>query len=64
MLIGNNHFYTTDWWGLGSLTYEMIVGIPPFYHDDQSKISKKICKSPVKFPSDNYLVIFTSFLFM
>ena len=25
------HAFPVDWWALGILTYEMIVGFPPFY---------------------------------
>ena len=38
MLIGNGHDYTVDWWALGILVYEMIVGIPPFFHRNKHKI--------------------------
>jgi len=31
MLLGTNHDHTADWWALGSIIYEMTVGIPPFY---------------------------------
>jgi len=27
---GHNH--SADWWSIGILIYEMIVGFPPFYH--------------------------------
>jgi len=32
MIIGSGHDHTLDWWALGILTYEMIIGIPPFYN--------------------------------
>lgn len=32
MIVGSGHDHTLDWWGLGILIYEMIIGIPPFFH--------------------------------
>ena len=32
MIVGSGHDHTLDWWAFGILVYEMIVGIPPFYH--------------------------------
>lgn len=31
MILGEGHDHTIDWWALGILTYELLVGIPPFY---------------------------------
>lgn len=35
MIVGSGHDHTLDWWALGVLIYEMIIGIPPFYHKNQ-----------------------------
>lgn len=46
--IGHNH--AVDWWSIGVLIYEMIVGFPPFYHSDQKTMYELIEDFPVKFP--------------
>ena len=32
IIIGSGHDHTLDWWALGILIYEMMIGIPPYYH--------------------------------
>ena len=46
------HTYPVDWWALGILTYEMIVGFPPFYtgQSSNSKMYELIKTKPVYFP--------------
>ncbi len=46
------HAFPVDWWALGVLTYEMIVGFPPFYTGTQnnSKMYELIKNKPVFFP--------------
>ena len=46
------HSFPVDWWALGVLTYEMIVGFPPFYtgHQNNTKMYDLIKSKPVFFP--------------
>jgi len=39
-----------DWWTLGCVTYEMIVGLPPFYCQDWQKMYELILHGELKFP--------------
>ena len=52
MLNNEKYTYTVDWWALGILVYEMLVGFPPFYtgSSDNTKMYNFIKKSPVFFP--------------
>ena len=50
MLIGSGHDYSVDWWALGILIYEMLVGIPPFFHRNKHRMYFLIKESPVNFP--------------
>ena len=36
ILVERGHSFPVDWWALGILTYEMIVGFPPFYTGQQN----------------------------
>lgn len=47
------HSFPVDWWALGILTYEMIVGFPPFYtgnSTNNTKMYELIKNKPVFFP--------------
>jgi len=37
-----------DWWALGVLIYEMLVGYPPFFDDDPYEIYEKIVACKVR----------------
>lgn len=40
-----------DWWSLGTLLYEMISGLPPFYDRNRERMYKKILGSELRFPA-------------
>ena len=41
---------SVDWWSLGTLLFEMIAGLPPFYDRNRQVMYKKILESPLKPP--------------
>jgi len=48
---GKGHSKPVDWWSLGILLYEMLVGLPPFYSENMNEMYELILNSPLKFPS-------------
>ncbi|EDQ88620.1 uncharacterized protein MONBRDRAFT_21555 [Monosiga brevicollis MX1] len=42
---------SVDWWALGVLTYEMLVGQPPFDAEDEEDLFDAICNDSVLFPA-------------
>jgi serine/threonine protein kinase len=40
-----------DWYGLGAVTYEMLVGLPPFYSRDFNIMYRRILHEQPRFPS-------------
>jgi len=57
ILVNKGHGKAVDWWSLGTLFYEMIVGLPPFYDENKRKMYLKIMSAPLVFPDgpDNEL---------
>ena len=43
-----------DWWSLGAIMYEMMVGYPPFYSEDPLSTCRKIVnwRSTLRFPPE------------
>lgn len=51
ILKGQGHGKAVDWWSLGVLLYEMLVGLPPFYSENINEMYELILKAPLKFPN-------------
>uniref|UniRef100_A0AAZ3S3K4 protein kinase C n=1 Tax=Oncorhynchus tshawytscha TaxID=74940 RepID=A0AAZ3S3K4_ONCTS len=50
VLTDNNYTRCVDWWGLGVLIYEMLVGESPFPGDDEEEVFDSIVNDEVRYP--------------
>lgn len=52
VLLKKGYGFECDWWSLGAIMYEMLVGYPPFYADDPMTTCRKIVhwKTSLNFP--------------
>ncbi|XP_042036471.1 serine/threonine-protein kinase tricornered-like isoform X2 [Salvia splendens] len=57
VLLKKGYGMECDWWSLGAIMYEMLVGYPPFYADDPMTTCRKIVhwRNHLKFPEDTEL---------
>ncbi|KAF8318194.1 Pkinase-domain-containing protein [Clavulina sp. PMI_390] len=52
LLQGKGYTRSVDWWTLGTLLYEFLTGLPPFYDKNTNTMYQKILSDPLKFPSN------------
>ncbi|KAH7375525.1 ribosomal protein S6 kinase alpha-2 [Plectosphaerella cucumerina] len=50
ILSGDGPSQLTDWWVLGGFLYEMLTGLPPFYHQDPAERDRKILMEELDVP--------------
>jgi serine/threonine protein kinase len=50
VLEGNGYSKAIDWWSFGTLMFEMLTGLPPFYCEDVQQMYTKIMTADLQFP--------------
>ncbi|KNC78816.1 AGC/SGK protein kinase, variant [Sphaeroforma arctica JP610] len=51
VLLKQPYGHAVDWWSLGVVVYEMLVGLPPFYSKNYKTLYDKILKSDPRIPN-------------
>ena len=52
VLRGQGHGFPVDWWSLGTLIFEMLTGLPPFYSTNTNAMYQKILSGEVSYPPE------------
>eukprot|EP01105_Mastigella_eilhardi_P009139 TRINITY_DN2173_c0_g1_i4.p1 TRINITY_DN2173_c0_g1~~TRINITY_DN2173_c0_g1_i4.p1 ORF type:complete len:381 (-),score=98.71 TRINITY_DN2173_c0_g1_i4:720-1793(-) len=52
VLKGQSHSFPVDWWSLGTLVYEMLTGLPPFYSSNHHQMYQRILSGDIHWTPD------------
>jgi serine/threonine protein kinase len=50
VVLQEGHGKAVDWWAFGTILFEMMVGIPPFYDENVQEMYDKILHQDITFP--------------
>ncbi|KAJ5071524.1 serine/threonine-protein kinase pkga-related [Anaeramoeba ignava] len=50
ILLGTGHGFAVDWWSLGIIAYELVVGVTPFHGESIQEVFENIIKHNFEFP--------------
>lgn len=49
IIMNSGHGRGVDWWSLGTMIYEMLGGLPPYYSDNVNLMYERVLQAPLKF---------------
>ncbi|CAO3618439.1 unnamed protein product [Cunninghamella echinulata] len=52
ILQGLSYNYSVDLWSLGTILYEMLMGLPPFWAKTHAEMYNRVLRDPLEFPED------------
>lgn len=54
MLENKPHGKSIDWYGIGVVLYEFLVGVPPYFTNDPERLYENIKSGPLKMPQNKF----------
>lgn len=60
MITKKGHNKSVDWWAIGVIIYEMVIGVTPFFNRNRNMLLMKIKNSKIIFPDQEKYQIFYS----
>jgi len=55
IIMDKGHGRGVDWWSLGTMIYEMLGGLPPYYSENVNVMYERVKKAPLEFkPRDKF----------
>ncbi|KAI3653224.1 hypothetical protein MP228_002649 [Amoeboaphelidium protococcarum] len=52
VLLEQKYSFEVDWWSLGVFLYEMVVGVCPFWSENQAAMYHRVLYDPLEFPAE------------
>ncbi|KAF9579257.1 hypothetical protein BGW38_004557, partial [Lunasporangiospora selenospora] len=52
ILRADEYSYAVDWWSLGTLLYEMLTGITPFWAENHAQMYRRVLEDELEFPPE------------